>query len=63
MMGTMRRSAVSPPANGHAAYSRTPVANAAPMRATTTRRKTSLVERVRTFFDRTLDAAFGRFDL
>lgn len=63
MMGTMRRSAVSPPANGQAAYSRTPVANAASMRATSTRRKASLVERVRTFFDRTLDAAFGRFDL
>jgi hypothetical protein len=63
MMGTMRRSTVSTPATGHAGYSRTPVANAAPMRAASTRRKTSLVERVRTFFDRTLDAAFGRFDL
>jgi hypothetical protein len=63
MMGTLRRSDVSPPASGHAMYSRTRVTTAAPMRATTTRRKTSLVERVRTFFDRTLDAAFGRFDL
>ncbi len=63
MMGTMRRSAVSPPASSQAVYSRAPVANAAPMRAATTRRKTSLVERFRTFFDRTLDAAFGRFDL
>ena len=63
MMGTLRRSDVSPPANGHAMYSRTPVANASSMRASTTRRKVSLVERFRTFFDRTLDAAFGRFDL
>jgi hypothetical protein len=63
MMGTMRRSAVSTPANDHGAYSRAPAANAASMRTTATRRKTSLVERVRTFFDRTLDAAFGRFDL
>ena len=62
MMGTMRRSAVSPPASGHTAYSRTPVGGVAPMRAATTRRTASLVERVRTFLDRTLDAAFGRFD-
>jgi hypothetical protein len=33
------------------------------MRAVTTRRRMSLVERVRMFFDRTLDAALGRFDL
>jgi hypothetical protein len=63
MMGTMRRSAVSPPSSSQNVYARTPVANAAPMRAATTRRKSSLAERVRTFFDRTLDAAFGRFDL
>jgi hypothetical protein len=63
MMGTMRRSAVSPPTGGHTVYSRPAVANVAPMRAATTRRRSSLVERVRTFLDRTLDAAFGRFDL
>lgn len=62
MMGTMRRSAVSSPANSHAVYSRSPVANAVPMRATSSRRRPSLVERMLTFFDRTLDAAFGRFD-
>jgi hypothetical protein len=33
------------------------------MHAATTRRRSSLVERVRTFLDRTLDAAFGRFEL
>ncbi len=63
MMGTMRRSTVSQPSNGHTVYSTTPVANAAPLRAATTRRKASVIERVRTFFDRTLDAAFGRFEL
>jgi hypothetical protein len=44
-------------------FAATPVANAAPLRAATTRRKSSLIERVRTFVDRTLDAAFGRFEL
>ena len=63
MMGTMRRSAVAPPANDHAVYSRTPATGSAQLRASSTRRKASLLERVRTFFDRTLDAAFGRFDL
>jgi hypothetical protein len=63
MMGTMRRSSVSQPANGHTVFAAPPVANAAPLRAATTRRKSSLIERVRTFVDRTLDAAFGRFEL
>ena len=63
MMGTMRRSSVSQPASGHTVYAATPVANAAPLRAATTRRKSSLIERVRTFVDRTLDAALGRFEL
>jgi len=63
MIGTFRRSAVSPPADSHAVYARTSAANGAPMRAVTTRRRMSLVERVRMFFDRTLDAALGRFDL
>jgi hypothetical protein len=63
MMGTMRRSSVAPPASGHAVYATQPVANAAPLRAATTRRKSSLIERMRTFVDRTLDAAFGRFEL
>jgi hypothetical protein len=63
MMGTLRRSTVSPPAASQAVYSRAPVENAAPARAATTRRKSSLLERARTFFDRTLDAAFGRFSL
>jgi hypothetical protein len=44
-------------------FAAAPVANAAPLRAATTRRKSSLIERVRTFVDRTLDAAFGRFEL
>jgi hypothetical protein len=63
MMGTMRRSAVSSPSNGQAMYSRPQPATAAPVRASTTRRKSSLVDRVRTFLDRTLDVALGRFDL
>lgn len=63
MIGTMRRSSVSQPANGHTVFANAPVANAAPLRAATTRRKSSLIERVRTFVDRTLDAAFGRFEL
>jgi hypothetical protein len=63
MMGTMRRSTVSTPASSQNVHARTPVASAAPLRAATMRRKASMVERVRTFFDRTLDAAFGRFDL
>ena len=63
MMGTMRRSSASQPSNGHAVFATTPVANAAPLRAATTRRKASLFERMRTFVDRTLDAAFGRFEL
>lgn len=62
MMGTMRRSTVSTPANSPNVYARTSAANAPPLRASTMRRKASLVDRVRTFFDRTLDAAFGRFD-
>ncbi len=63
MMGTMRRSTGSQPASGHAVYGSTTVANSAPLRAATTRRKASVIERVRTFFDRTLDAALGRFEL
>ena len=62
MMGTMRRSAVASTSNGEAVYSRPQPASAAPVRASTTRRKSSLVERVRTFLDRTLDVALGRFD-
>lgn len=62
-METMPRYAASPPAGSRAVYSRTPVENAAPARAATTRRKRSLLERARTVFDRTLDAAFGRFSL
>lgn len=63
MMGTMQRSPAAPPANGQAVYATKPVVNAPPLRAATTRRKASLVERMRTFVDRTLDAAFGRFEL
>jgi hypothetical protein len=62
MMGTMRRSEVSTPATSQGRYSRPQALNAVPLRAMSTRPKTSLADRVRTFFDRTLDAAFGRFD-
>jgi hypothetical protein len=61
-MGAIRRSDLSTSTTGHAPYARTQSLEATPMRTLTTRRKTSLVERVRTFVDRTLDAAFGRFD-
>lgn len=62
MMGTLRRSDLSTSSTGHAPYARVQSLDAAPARTFAARRRISLVERVRTFFDRTLDAAFGRFD-
>jgi hypothetical protein len=64
MMGTLRRADASVPQSMHSQgmYSRPQAADARPLRAAAARPPVSLVERVRTFVDRTLDAAFGRFD-
>jgi hypothetical protein len=43
-------------------YLRSASGDARSLRAAAARPPLSLVERVRTFVDRTLDAAFGRFD-
>jgi hypothetical protein len=43
-------------------YSRPHAAESGTLRAAVARPSLTLFERVRTFVDRTLDAAFGRFD-
>jgi hypothetical protein len=64
MMGTMNsaEASVSQAAHRQDMYSRSQSAESQPLRAAASRTPMSLVERVRTFVDRTLDAAFGRFD-
>jgi hypothetical protein len=65
MMGTLQRADASVRQSLHRqdAYSRSPADdNMRSLRAAATSPPLSLAERVRTFVDRTLDAAFGRFD-
>jgi len=64
MMGTLQRADASVRQSLHRqdAYSRSPADDIRSLRAAATRPPLSLVERVRTFVDRSLDAAFGRFD-
>ncbi len=64
MLGTLQRidSSTSQSMTAQDAYARPQSMEGHPLRAAATRAPMSLVERVRTFVDRTLDAAFGRFD-
>jgi hypothetical protein len=64
MMGTLQRADASVPhsVRQQDAYSRSRGDDTRSLRAAAARPPLSLVERVRTFVDRTLDAAFGRFD-
>ncbi len=64
MLGTLQRVDSSTPQSMSAqdTYARPQSMEGQPLRAAATRAPASLVERMRTFVDRTLDAAFGRFD-
>lgn len=64
MMGTLQRAESSAPQSVPAqdAFARPQSIESGALRATAARAPLSLAERVRTFVDRTLDAAFGRFD-
>lgn len=64
MLGTFNGAdaSVSQTAHRQDMYARSDSNDAGSLRAAAARQPMSLVERVRTFVDRTLDAAFGRFD-
>lgn len=64
MMRMFHGTGASVPQTVHAqeAYSRQQAADGHTLRAAAVREPVSIAERVRTFVDRTLDAAFGRFD-
>jgi hypothetical protein len=64
MMGTLRRvdASVSQTMHRQDPHARSRAVDTHALRAAAVRPPMSLLERVRTFVDRTLDASFGRFD-